>query len=170
MVFRAYPRLLTSDLVTSTNDISKSQPTVFVNRRPVAVADHSIYFEANRGMGSPRIQIVLYEFNDQVIKAQPTEKLPELGHSIESLNELGCHRKLRLPPGRWMLGDPSYRRPAAETSYRSTSAITKSMLAMIAIKSATMNPRLISGICCSAGNEGVRTRVRYAIVPPSEIE
>ena len=44
--------------------------------------------------------------------------------------------------------------------YRSTSAMTKSMLAMMAIRSAIMKPRLISGICCKAGNDGVRTRVR----------
>ena len=48
----------------------------------------------------------------------------------------------------------------ALSPYLSTSAITKSMLAMMAMRSATMKPRLMRGICCKAGKEGVRTRVR----------
>src|SRR5690606_36053544 len=54
-------------------------------------------------------------------------------------------------------------------AHRSTSAITKSMLPRIAIRSAIIRPREISGSTCRCGNDGVRIRSRYGSVPPSLI-
>ena len=45
-------------------------------------------------------------------------------------------------------------------THLSTSAITKSILAMMATRSATMKPLLIAGIICRCAKEGVRIRVR----------
>src|SRR5690606_30983805 len=52
-------------------------------------------------------------------------------------------------------------------AHRSTSAMTKSMLPRIAIRSAIKRPCEISGSTCRWGNDGVRIRRRYGIVPPS---
>ena len=52
-------------------------------------------------------------------------------------------------------------------AHRSTSAITKSMLARIAIRSGIRSPLLINGICCRCANEGVRILVLYEVPPPS---
>src|SRR5690606_17160586 len=64
-------------------------------------------------------------------------------------------------------GSPRRQQRRLRYAHRSTSAITKSMLPRIAIKSAIKRPCEISGSTCRCGNDGVRIRSRYGMVPPS---